>query len=86
MQTFNTFTGGERLQDMIGNALGHYYNIGGRIDATGYYDGRLIIRTKDSEKSELNADNLIEAYINSLEKILKEYPEQWFNYFNFWNE
>ncbi|MBF0651130.1 acyltransferase [Dysgonomonas sp. GY75] len=29
---------------------------------------------------------LLHQYISALEAILKKYPEQWFNYYNFWNE
>ena len=28
---------------------------------------------------------LLEQYVNELEKIVKKYPEQWFNYYKFWN-
>jgi len=45
MQVINNLTNGEFLQDNIGNAYGHYLNISGKIDATGYYQGRLITRT-----------------------------------------
>jgi predicted LPLAT superfamily acyltransferase len=31
-------------------------------------------------------DELLNLYVSSLEKILKNYPEQWFNYYDFWNE
>jgi predicted LPLAT superfamily acyltransferase len=29
---------------------------------------------------------LLEQYTNALEKIMKKYPEQWFNYYRFWKE
>lgn len=29
---------------------------------------------------------LLKAYIESVESILKKYPLQWFNYFDFWNQ
>lgn len=29
---------------------------------------------------------LLDQYVPALENILKKYPEQWFNYYNFWNE
>jgi len=47
MQIINN-VGGEVLQDIGGYGLGHYYNIGGKIDATGYYKGRMIIRTTEN--------------------------------------
>jgi predicted LPLAT superfamily acyltransferase len=30
--------------------------------------------------------NLLDLYINALEKTLKHYPEQWFNYYYFWEQ
>jgi predicted LPLAT superfamily acyltransferase len=29
---------------------------------------------------------LLKAYVESIESILKKYPLQWFNYFDFWNQ
>ena len=31
-------------------------------------------------------NNLIDLYITELEKTLKDYPEQWFNYYYFWGQ
>ncbi len=42
----NGLMNGETIQDNIGKVFGHAMNIGGKIDATGFYDGRLITRTK----------------------------------------
>jgi len=39
----------------------------------------------NKRKSEQNALELMNFYILTLENILKEYPEQWFNYYDFWN-
>jgi len=33
-----------------------------------------------------DAQGLLKNYIESIEKILKKYPYQWFNYFDFWND
>lgn len=30
------------------------------------------------------ADGLLKEYVGELEKVLREYPEQWFNYYRFW--
>jgi predicted LPLAT superfamily acyltransferase/uncharacterized protein (DUF2062 family) len=30
--------------------------------------------------------DLLSDYVNSLERVLREYPEQWFNFFPFWSE
>lgn len=41
----------------------------------------------DDEPSVSNrANELLQKYIISLENILKEYPHQWFNYFQFWEK
>ena len=45
----------------------------------------IIAKTDNDGKSGLQADELMDSYIHILEKILKEYPEQWFNYYDFWN-
>jgi predicted LPLAT superfamily acyltransferase len=29
---------------------------------------------------------LLKAYIESVESMLKKYPLQWFNYFDFWDD
>jgi len=36
------------------------------------------------KNSELIIKTILNDYILELEKILKKYPEQWFNYYNFW--
>jgi predicted LPLAT superfamily acyltransferase len=33
-----------------------------------------------------DAQDLLKSYIHSMEYILKKYPLQWFNYFDFWND
>ena len=30
-------------------------------------------------------DNLMKQYVQSLENVLRQHPEQWFNLFDFWN-
>ena len=30
------------------------------------------------------AENLVKSYVGKLENILKQFPEQWFNYYEFW--
>ncbi|MFZ4862203.1 hypothetical protein ACL9RF_08445 [Sphingobacterium sp. Mn56C] len=32
-----------------------------------------------------DAQSVLEAYVGSVERILKRYPLQWFNFFDFWN-
>ena len=33
-----------------------------------------------------NTEQIIDEYVSKVEEILKEYPEQWFNYFDFWEQ
>lgn len=33
----------------------------------------------------LKPEDLLERYVRILEMMLKKYPEQWFNYYNFWS-
>lgn len=33
-----------------------------------------------------DAKNLLKAYIENLETMLKKYPHQWFNYYDYWND
>jgi hypothetical protein len=48
LQVLHNLTGGEFLQDYVGNGLGHYLNISGKINASGYYRGRLVMRTDEN--------------------------------------
>jgi predicted LPLAT superfamily acyltransferase len=45
-----------------------------------------IANIEKNKKNRLIADDLLKLYVNSLEKTLKEYPEQWFNYYDFWKK
>ena len=45
----------------------------------------ILAKTENSGKPALSAEELMDRYIHTLENILKEYPEQWFNYYDFWN-
>lgn len=33
-----------------------------------------------------DAQDLLKSYTNNIDAILKRYPNQWFNYFDFWND
>ncbi len=37
------------------------------------------------ENADNKVENIIEGYIERLEKMLNQYPKQWFNYYQFWN-
>ncbi len=41
---------------------------------------------QNEKASAKKAEFLAKQYVNELENILKQYPEQWFNYYDFWNE
>ncbi|MEP7169222.1 MAG: lipid A biosynthesis acyltransferase [Bacteroidota bacterium] len=43
-----------------------------------------INRTSTPEETEKGISFFLEHYIIEVEKILKRYPEQWFNYYDFW--
>jgi len=51
-QVINNFTGGEMLQNYVGKTLGHALNIGGKIEESQFYKGRLINRTPDGYLNE----------------------------------
>jgi len=36
------------------------------------------------KKREVILKEAVEAYVTALEKTVKHYPLQWFNYYNFW--
>lgn len=40
---------------------------------------------RDAEVKHRDAQGLLKQYTQSLEWILRMYPKQWFNYFDFWN-
>jgi predicted LPLAT superfamily acyltransferase len=40
---------------------------------------------REAEVKHRNEKALLEAYITSVESMVKKYPLQWFNYFDFWN-
>lgn len=45
------------------------------------------LQVLDNEKSSvIKAEFLAKQYVNVLENTLKKYPEQWFNYYNFWEK
>jgi predicted LPLAT superfamily acyltransferase len=48
-----------------------------------FYGSELFQRTDLESKAEFSS-RLINEFISSLEKKVSVYPEQWFNYYNFW--
>jgi len=47
---------------------------------------RFIFNVTELRKGKSGIDDLMRLYVDSLEKILKKYPEQWFNYYDFWGK
>ena len=39
-----------------------------------------------AEVKNRDTQTLLDAYTENMEQMLKKYPLQWFNYFNFWDE
>jgi predicted LPLAT superfamily acyltransferase len=50
-----------------------------------FYGSPLLERSKDESKTDF-IDRLLSAFVDQLEQKVKIYPEQWFNYFNFWGK
>lgn len=48
-----------------------------------FFGSRLFYRT-DRENKNVFTEQLIDAFTSQLEQKIKMYPEQWFNYYNFW--
>ena len=45
----------------------------------------LLNSTLTKQEKYQEAKNLLKLYVRSLEKIVMQYPTQWFNYYQFWN-
>jgi len=50
-----------------------------------FYGSPLLERSKDESKTDF-IDRLLSTFVHQLEQKVKIYPEQWFNYFNFWGK
>lgn len=50
-----------------------------------FYGSSLVRRRNDELKSEF-VNRLMRTFINEFEEKVKRYPEQWFNYYNFWQQ
>ena len=44
-----------------------------------------LLDTDPNSSTNQKCDTLMEQYVRSLEDVLQEYPEQWFNLYDFWN-
>ncbi len=43
-------------------------------------------RTRNEEETNKAVEELLQKYLNEVEKMVYRYPEQWFNYYAFWKE
>ena len=50
-----------------------------------FYGSPLLERSRDESKTDF-MDRLLSTFVHQLEQKVKMYPEQWFNYFNFWGK
>lgn len=48
-----------------------------------FFGSSLMVRAENERKSDF-ATRLAGLYVNDLERRIKNYPEQWFNYYDFW--
>jgi predicted LPLAT superfamily acyltransferase len=48
-----------------------------------FYGSKFMVRSEEESKREY-ANNLAGKFVSSFEKMVLEYPVQWFNYYNFW--
>jgi predicted LPLAT superfamily acyltransferase len=49
-----------------------------------HFYGSPLLNRSDKENKNAFTDQLINAFTEQLEQKIKMYPEQWFNYYNFW--
>lgn len=50
-----------------------------------FFGSELVERAADESKADF-MDRLISSFVGELEQKVKMYPQQWFNYFNFWGK
>jgi predicted LPLAT superfamily acyltransferase len=48
-----------------------------------FFGSEIVQRTENEAKVHF-AERLMTSFVNELEQKVKQYPEQWFNYYNFW--
>ena len=51
-----------------------------------HFFGSSILKRKDDESKDGFISRLISTFVADLEQKVKLYPEQWFNYYNFWQK
>ena len=46
----------------------------------------MVKRTRSETQTNEAVNELLGKYISEVEKMVLKYPEQWFNYYNFWEQ
>ena len=49
------------------------------------YISRMESQSDKNVSSKDKVENMARIYVSELERIVKKYPEQWYNFYNFWN-
>ena len=49
-----------------------------------HFYGSAVLQRTDSESKREFVDRLIDSFVDQLQQKVQLYPEQWFNYYNFW--
>lgn len=70
-------TGMFRIADILGVPMVTFF-----VARTGYR--KYIIRTRRISRD--SAGGMLMQYVSRIEEMLRQYPEQWFNYYDFWKE
>jgi predicted LPLAT superfamily acyltransferase len=51
-----------------------------------HFFGSRLLQGQASESKKAFSEKLINSFVHELEQKIKQYPEQWFNYYNFWTD
>ncbi len=51
-----------------------------------HFYGSPLITFQNQPDRAVAIDDLINIFVQNLEQMIRKYPEQWFNYYNFWEE
>lgn len=70
------------------SASGSSSEVPGKVPVPGFHAGGNEVKDSDSSKTGAKKKRpeqaLLEDYVKALENMVKQYPEQWFNYYPFW--
>jgi len=74
-------TGMFRIADMLDVPMVTFF-----VTRTGYGRYTIYARLIKTVPGRQNVSEMINQYVSHLEDMIKIYPEQWFNYYDFWKE